>query len=239
MSFAAAAPIIAAGVSAIGSSQGSKKAAKNATPQLPAIFRPALGAALGPIYARLSGATPMFGGPAVSGLGPMGESGSGGFQAALKNLFALAGGGLNQDVLNMAEQNTAPLADIQRKDLIAGVREGSAARGSLFSTGSLNNEADTLNRFEATRRSDLLNQALGFGQMSLQAFPQIYQEFLRTQPDVGIAMLSSLLGGTPFYTPPVPTNGLQALGGAANNLLQSPGFWEFLSQHSGNKSATV
>lgn len=227
MGFAAAAPIIAAGVSALGSSQGSKKAAKSSTPQIPGIFRAPLGAALGPIFQRLSGGTQMFGGMGGT------EAGQGGFEAALRNIYALASGGLNQDVLNMAETTTRPLADIQRKDLVAGVREGSAARGSLFSTGSLNNEADAIGRFEAQRRSDLIGNALNFGNLSLSAFGPLYQEFARTQPDAGVAMLAALMNGTPFYTPPVPTNFAQATGGAANSLLQSPGFWEFLSQRSG------
>jgi hypothetical protein len=226
----AAIPLIAAGISAFGSSAGSKKAAKGAKPDIPSIFKPAVGAALGPIYQRLSGGTPMFGGPSAYGSSLNQETIQGGYASALRNVLALAGGGLNQDVLNMAESVTRPLADIQRGDIVAGAREASAARGSLFSTGSQNTEMDALNRFEAQRRTDLLNQALQFGTQSLAAFSPLQGEFLRTQPDAGIAMLASLMGGTPFFTPPVPTNALQAIGGAANNLLQSPGFWEFLAQ---------
>lgn len=218
------APYALAAGSALMQSQGSKKAAGQSTPQIPAAFRGGVSAAMGPIFQRLSGGTPMFGGL----LG--GAVGSEGFSSALENVLRLASGGINQDVLGNIEETTAPLADIQRGDLMAGVREGAAARGGLFSTGALNTEADALNRFEAQRRSDLIMQAIQAGMLSLSAFQPLQSEFNRVQPDTGINLLAALMGGTPFQTPNVATNFAQSLGNMGGSLMNSPGFWEFLAQ---------
>lgn len=270
MGFAAAAPIIAAGVGGLASSQGAKKAAKNAkSPDIPAIFKPAVGSALGLIGQRLARGFPTFPGNLFAPPTPLqGQSidlaggllndprAAEGLQSAFSTVRGVSETGLDPASIEMIRKSLDPFFNFQREQGLAQTRESSALRGGFFGSGSQTNEADFLSRFAANQAATVLPLALQIRQLQLAAAQSLpgqltaslqpaqagfalgeqargveqaginaqLAEFLRTQPENAIALLSSLMGGTPFYQPPIAPNFGQVFGAQVSNLAQSPGF---------------
>lgn len=208
------------------SARGSKKAAKSAKgPQIPAQFQPAINSALGTINQGLQGNFPGFGGPFVSDL-----VNQGGLNTALQALTQGAETGLDPNELSRIRSTFAPMFQSQRDQLVAGIRQSQAARGIYFGSGGIQQEnlglSDLINKQEssliplaqqsAALRYQAASQIPGLFQGGLQAlgFPQAQ----------GLAGLSSLLSGTPFYNPVSSPNSGQIIGGGLANLAASPGF---------------
>lgn len=266
---AVAAPWIAAGASALGgylSGRGSKKAAKNAKPDIPAIFKPAVGAATSLITSRLQTGFPRFGGPFVAGLSPEQTSligaGTGGINDALRTLQTVAESGLDPATVRQVTASLAPFFQRLTEQNLGQARETQAQGGRFFGTGGVGAEADVLERIASLRSQTELPLALqildrqtsaaqalpGFLQSSLGAldlprqiqqaeFSAQFQEFLRTQPENAIGLLGTLLTGTPFQQPPLATNVAQGVGAGLQGLGSSPGFLQLL-QDLFNKQGT-
>lgn len=170
---AAAVPIIAAMMS----SQGSKKAAKNAQPSIPGNFGPAIGQALGHIsqgFQNPSGLTAGFTPQQQGFFGGSGhiqnllDTGGQGLQQALKTSTDISQRGVSDEDLQDIEGQLSGLFDRSRERGTAGVRERGALGGRTFGTGGQSQEADFLQGFEAQSRKEILNAAVPLRGLQLQ-----------------------------------------------------------------------
>lgn len=89
-------------------------------------------------------------------------------------------------------------------------------------------------RNAAAGATGLFGLGEGARQVEQQALTRQYQEFLRTQPQQAISMLSSLMGGTPFFFQPQAPNLLQTFGAQGQQAFSNPAFLDFL--FGGNKN---
>lgn len=228
-----AVPLATAGISALGQSQGGKKAAKKSAPQIPQAFMPDLGRALGLLGSRLSTGGIPFLGPILAGQsGVLGPAGAAGLRDAFNTLQSFSKSGISPEQIALIKQTTDPFYADLRGDLVAGSREATASR--FFGSGSAQQEMDTLRRFENDRAAQTFPLALQAGQQQLGAAGSLYEllqsEFMRTQPESYIPALASLMGGTPFYNPAVAPGFASILGANAGAALGSPGFWNWAGQ---------
>lgn len=275
---AAWAPIIAAIIGAGASSQGSKKAAKNAKPpQVPTEFRGPLMSALNLITGGIRGSVfdPNLGAqvnlgnqpsPFAAGINPLQEqalsliggmlpqataAGQGGLDEALNTIRGVAATGLDPGSIRTISDQLAPFFESQRERGVAGVRESEAAGGRFFSSGGVRAESDFLNRLAAEQSAQVLPLALqaqslrlgaaqsipglitgtlsalqGLGLNALQAGEVARNISTQQLPIQGVPFLASLLSGTPFFTPPVPSNFLQFLGPQISSLAGQPGLFQ-------------
>jgi hypothetical protein len=257
----AAGPIAGSIAGSAISSQGSKKAAKGAQPQLPAALQGLIGDASSLIRSRISGGFPRFAGPFVAPITPgQGEligAGTQGLQSALSTTRGIAETGLSPEQLALVTKSFEPLFQKQRQDVVGGVREAEAQGGRFFSRGAVNQEREALTDLSAKQTADIIPlalQATGLQLAAANSLPSFLQggvqaidlprqveqkrleadfaEFLRTQPENALGLLSSILGGSgaPFFVPPAPTNFAQSFGANLQQLFSSGGFLNTLLQ---------
>ena len=241
MGWAAAAPIIASAVGGMASGAGGKKAAKKG-PQIPGMFKPALGSALGLLQNRLTMGAPAFLGPILAGQdGVLGPAGSAGVRDSYNTMHQFAQSGLSPEILKTIQDTTDPFYAALRNDLVGGSREATASR--FFGTGSAQQEMDTLRRFEGDRAASSIPLALQAGQQQMSAAGALMSllsgEWQRMQPDSFIPMLAQLMGQAPAFQPAVAPNFGMIAGANISSLAQSPGFMNWLMQATGGQSAAA
>lgn len=226
MPAAVAIPAVASVAGSAISSRGAKKAAKGQKgPQIPAQFQGPLGQALGAINQSLEGRGPGFGGPFVSEM-----MNQGGLTTALQTLTQGAQSAISQDDISTIRRTYAPLFQQQKSDLLAGIRQGQAARGTYFSSGALQQENLGLSNLinnQGSQLIPLLQQAQQSRLGAASAIPGLLlggQQALGFPQMTGISALTGLMGGTPFYNPVAAPNAGMNIGGGLSNLAASPGF---------------
>lgn len=170
-------------------SGGSKKAAKDARPQIPSQFRPAMGSALGLVNQGLTQGLPRYGGPFVAGLtplqqkgigaaGPLLGAGSEGLMSALQTTQNIAETGLDPESLSFIKKELDPFFSELRKEGVGGVREAQAAGGRFYGKGGVGAESRFLERFAAQQAAQILPLAMNIRGLQLgaaQTYPQILQ----------------------------------------------------------------
>ena len=205
------------------SSQGGKKAAGNAQPNIPREIAPALQAAFAKITQGFqnpggltAGFTPQQRGFFGSGgsVQNLLDTGGQGLQQALKTSTDISQRGVSDEDLQDIEAQLGGLQDRSRARGVAAVRERGALGGRTFGTGGQSQEADFIQGFEAQTRAETLNAAVplrglqlqganatagifGSGAQTLsQLFGLSSQEQAQEQRgiDAPFALLSSLLG---------------------------------------------
>lgn len=226
---AAAIPLFASVAGSAISSRGAKKAAKKSQPRIPGQFMGPLETALGAINQSLQGRGPGFGGPFVSEM-----MNQGGLTTALQTLTQGAQSAISQDDISTIRRTYEPLFQQQKSDLLAGMRQASAARGTYFSSGAISGEnlgLSNLINSQGAQIIPLLQQAQQSRMQAAGAIPGLLlggQQALSYPTFSGVSALSSLMGGTPFYNPVAAPNAGMTIGGNLTNLAASPGFQALL-----------
>jgi hypothetical protein len=178
-----AVPIIASIAGGLASSSGSKKAAKNARPDIPGIFKGSVGQGLGLIGQRLGGGFPAFPGGAINPLqamamGQMGQSfgaGQAGLDSARQTIQSLAATGIDPAAINTANSQLSPYFDFLRQQGLAQTREGEAQGGRFFGSGAQTGEGMFMSNLAAQQSAQTLPLALQMSGLRLgaaQALPQ-------------------------------------------------------------------
>lgn len=200
--WAAAAPWIVSGVSALAGSQGSKKAAKSATPKIPGAFRPDLASALGVLGQGLQQGFPRYQGPLVAGFdpmssaglaaaaGPLNAAGQGGLDSALATIRGISATGLDPSQIQSVRDTLAPFFNYQKQQTIAGTREAEAAGGRFFGTGGVQAENNALNQLLANQSSQVIPAALQATQLRLGAAGAL-PGFLGGEQGLGLGLLGA------------------------------------------------
>lgn len=191
---------------------------------------------------------------AMNQMGSSFGAGQAGLDSARQTIESLAATGIDPQAINTAQSQLAPYFDFLRNQGLAQTREGQAAGGRFFGSGGANAEGMFNSNFAAQQAAQTLPLAMqmtgmrlgaagalpGFmaGQQGLgmnlfnvgaQAQQQQLAEFLRQQPEQAIPLLAQLMGGTPMFQPPIPSNFGQVMGQNIGSALGSPGFWDYLS----------
>lgn len=201
---------------------------------------------------------------AMNQMGQSFGAGQAGLDSARQTIEGLATTGIDPQAINTAQTQLAPYFNFLRDQGLGQFREGQAQGGRFFGSGAVGGEGNFLNQFAANQAAQTLPLAMqmtgmklgaagslpGFlgGQQQLgmnmfnmggQAQAQQLAEFLRQQPDAAIPLLTQLMGGTPMFQPPVPTNFGQALGSNINSMFGSGGFWDYLNSFTPRSSPGV
>lgn len=180
----AAAPYILGGLGLASSFLGGGE--KSDAPQIPPAFQAFLSSAFGPMNAGLAGqaqATQGFQGPFAAPFGSLGQAALQGFErfgagdvfrASQGQLGEIAeSGGMDPRALAASRRFLRPSQLISERDFTRQTRAADAARGNLFSTGSVETETTGLARLRSEGERDILQTALSNVDPRLAAIGQI------------------------------------------------------------------
>ena len=165
----AAAVAIPAAISVFGA-MGGGKGKKSASPELPAFLRPLFGGLEGGLLQGLAGQgqgfqggfSKRFGDIGRAGIASLGEFLGGPAHTDRLNILQDIGrsGGLDPAALGLAREQLRPIQALAEADFTRSARSADAARGNLFSTGSVEKETTGLSRLRAAGESDIIQTAL-------------------------------------------------------------------------------
>lgn len=190
----------------------------------------------------------------------LGAGGQAGLDEALRTIRGVSATGLDPAQIRSFQDVLAPFFEFQRQQGVAGVREAEAAGGRFFGSGGVSAEGNFLAQLEAERMAQIIPLALqaqilrlgaaqsvpsflagiqGLGSTAIQAGEVERSAQTQQLPGQIIPFLTQLMGGTPLFTPPIPTNFLQSLGAQTSSLASSPAFLDLFKNFGGGANRNV